>query len=166
MIKNLCICILIISIQYISATECEVPQTDTFAIRVSSDEMVEIVDSEGNYISQAVICEYDGGWTTIDYASWIWDKSYAADDETMYFRVRFPIYGTPKSGYLTVAVDDHVIIFVNGNEIDCSNSSYNYSQTCDILSNIKAGVNSVTFKAYNGGGSGGLDFRFDIEASF
>ena len=151
------------SVYHTSSSNCQVPESNTFDLEIVSNSLTELIDSSSNYLGLAT-GTINCGWTSISNANWIWNKQYASNYETVYFRVRFWVYGVPNSGTMTVAVDDSVTITVNGITVGCSGTTYGTLGSCNINSALKSGFNEAIFKGYNKEGGGCLVFKIILQA--
>lgn len=72
----------------------------------------------------------------------------AHEFQTVYFRKKFEVSGTPKKATLTFAFDDDGEVYLNGNKIFIDSSGKTESQaiTIDVVSTIISGTNTLALK--------------------
>ena len=149
-----------------SSSICESVNYNYISLEIISDTSTEIVDSNSNYLKQAVFCTTYSTWVVFQGCSYIWSSSNPQSAEKVYFRRKFYITGEPSSGTMDVACDDLVDVYVNGIKVDCSGAGYSSKKSCIILSVLKSGLNTLFFDAYSHIGVAGLIFKINVESKF
>jgi len=98
-----------------------------------------------------------GGWatdlSTIPGATWIWapgidGSTEPADLDAYFFSRTFAVPGTPTGGSISVAVDDHVEVCVNGTSAGTSGGPG--LATMNLTSLLQSGDNVISVKGING----------------
>src|SRR5262245_20982615 len=82
---------------------------------------------------------------------WIWhdNKGVApADGEVRFFRKTFTIDSSVSKAMLSVAGDDHVIVFLNGTEV-LRNDTWQQADTAEVTQALKAGENVIAAQGKN-----------------
>jgi hypothetical protein len=132
----------------------ENPIAVTFSIFSDTTDQVQVSDS---YKKAVLTLEDHHEWTAeIPGAKWIWSEYIPSDqdtDQTVLFLKNFFMPGGVMEGFLEIAADHSVSVYVNDQETQCSKqeSSFSlYSQfTCSITDYLSPGMNNVKFSVTN-----------------
>ena len=145
--------------------DCWVPQTDIIMFDIYSDNTIELVDSNNNYLKNALVCtRVWSGSPRIPNIDYICDNNDTLSEGIHYFRTTFNIIGTPIEGILMLAADDLGKSTINGNGELCNWANYATLATCNVLPYLKSGFNVALMIANNMGFGGGLTFKLSIKS--
>lgn len=144
------------------AIYCEVPKNYVFTINSSNS--IEVVDSENNYIGQAVVRTIGSLYTTeLGNIEWIWSDYEKINADTAYLRSEFYLNDIPSSAILQVAANDIVNVYVNNKNTTCSGANRYNVKTCDLVQDFILGKNKIIFEGKNNGGNAGIVFSLKIK---
>ena len=154
-----------LTIQISLGGDCWVPQTDIIMFDIYSDNTIELVDLNNNYLQNAVVCT--GIWSEsprIPKIDYICDNNYTISTGMHYFRTTFNIIGTPIEGILMLAADDSGKATINGNGELCNWANHATLATCDVLPYLKSGFNVALIIVPNFLFGGGLTFKLSVKS--
>ncbi len=79
---------------------------------------------------------------------WLWSGANGGTDETVTFRKSFTVEGKVTNAKLSVSGDNHVIVWVNGQQVGKSDE-WNEPATIDITKHVIAGSNVIAIQGKN-----------------
>ena len=95
---------------------------------------------------------------------WIWHDNKGAapaDGEVRFFRKTFTVDGLASKAVLSVAGDDHVIVFLNGKEV-LRNDNWQQADAADVTQAVKAGENVIAARGKNDSSWAGFIGKLDL----
>src|SRR3989441_5886619 len=95
---------------------------------------------------------------------WIWHDNKGAapaDGEVRFFRKTFTADGPASKAVLSVAGDDHVIVFLNGQEV-LRNDNWQQADVADVTQAVKAGENVIAALGKNDSSWAGFIGKLDL----
>lgn len=126
---------------------------------VSNDKTAVI---DGTHVYQAIETYVHPAWTTLPGADWIWDMfnvEHPESDESVTFKNAFYVVGTVDNASMEVAFDNDILVKVGSTEVFSSTgvAGYSQTQTVDIASAVKEGINALTSRVKNTANPGNTD---------
>src|SRR6266542_1394848 len=98
---------------------------------------------------------------------WIWHDNKGAtpaDGEVRFFRKTFTIDGPASKAVLSIAGDDHVIVFLNGKEV-LRNDTWQQAYAVDVTRALEPGENTIAARGKNDSSSAGFIGKLDLTLS-
>src|SRR5467141_2027933 len=95
---------------------------------------------------------------------WIWHDNKGAapaDGEVRFFRKTFTIDAPASKAVLSVAGDDHVVVFLNGKEV-LRNDNWQQADVADVTQAVKAGENVIAARGKNDSSWAGFIGKLDL----
>ncbi|MDX9974393.1 MAG: hypothetical protein RBU21_15515 [FCB group bacterium] len=94
-------------------------------------------------------------------SAWIWGQEPASARQDVFLQKQFELDGFPASGTFWVAVDDSCEVFLNGEPLGKTQSLLKTTVYGGLETRLRSGVNTLSVKANNYEGPGGLLARLD-----
>jgi hypothetical protein len=94
-------------------------------------------------------------------AEWIWVSREAASGERAHMVRLFAVEGEVARARLVATCDNHMVVFVNGEEVARSDT-WESPVAADVAGRLRAGRNVVAVEGWNDGGAAGMALRLDV----
>jgi putative heme-binding domain-containing protein len=92
---------------------------------------------------------------------WIWVSKTARDNETVFFRKTFEIKGKVKSAIVAAACDNHVTLFLNGQQL-FQHDQWETAARDDVAAKLRPGRNVLAARCQNDSGPAGLLVQLSV----
>ena len=159
---------LLFMIQTTLGVDCYVPGSDVLKYEIVSDNNVDIVDVDNNFLKKALHSSFDHYfYPLLPGATKIWENESGDDGgnlRTVYFRQEFNIIGVPIFGHLTTGCDYSITTLINGVDINCGAGNPYVLVSCDVLRFLKPHYNVIRFGCWSDGGGAYFSFKLSIES--